>query len=312
MEVTREKIIGFITSTAFCLLTVWLLLTIYLRTQVKTGEEGILVNFGTVDLSSGTVVANQSSRIVEQPQQKPIEDVKPEQTQQITPVPAQKASTTPATQPSVRPAQQQPVIKSDEPTVPIDDSRAKRLEQQRLEAERLKAQREEAAKAEAARQQQARAEAAAQAAAKAKAEQERLEREKINQLVSSAFDNPSATTSNRGTAQTGTTVQGNPQSQSSTGSPSGAGKSDVNLPGRELVGSLRRPVYSGSEEGRIVIDITVDPRGYVINAVIGKGTNIEDANLRKSAVEAAKQTRFNTITSGANQTGTITYRYSLR
>jgi TonB family protein len=61
-----------------------------------------------------------------------------------------------------------------------------------------------------------------------------------------------------------------------------------------------------------VIDITVDPKGNVISAQIGKGTNIDTPSMRNSALKAARQAKFNSINGANNQRGTITYRYRLQ
>jgi TonB family protein len=66
------------------------------------------------------------------------------------------------------------------------------------------------------------------------------------------------------------------------------------------------------EEGRIVINITVDPKGNVISAEIGRGTNIDNGSLRQSALDAARRAKFNSIQGANNQSGTITYNYTLK
>ena len=76
-------------------------------------------------------------------------------------------------------------------------------------------------------------------------------------------------------------------------------------------GGLPRPSYNSQEEGKIVINITVDPNGNVILAEIGRGTNIDNASMRKSATDAARRAKFNKIQGSNNQSGTITYIYKL-
>jgi len=61
-----------------------------------------------------------------------------------------------------------------------------------------------------------------------------------------------------------------------------------------------------------VVEITVDPQGNVIKAEIHlRGTNIDNASMRKSAIEAARKTKFNAISGKQNQIGTITYNFRL-
>ena len=107
----------------------------------------------------------------------------------------------------------------------------------------------------------------------------------------------STVTSNR------SSVQGNFSQMSNNQSFSLAGRSLSELP---------RPTVSIQEEGNIVVDITVNTDGNVISAAIGKGTTINDVRVRESALEAAKKAKFNSISGTVNQSGTITYRYSLR
>ena len=91
------------------------------------------------------------------------------------------------------------------------------------------------------------------------------------------------------------------------------GYGSFNLNGRSIgAGGLPRPAYTIQEEGRIVINITVDPKGNVIFAEIGKGTNIDNGSMRKSALDAAKRAKFNSISGANNQSGTITYLYKLK
>ena len=76
---------------------------------------------------------------------------------------------------------------------------------------------------------------------------------------------------------------------------------------------LSHPAHTNVwEEGIIVVDITVNSNGEVIHAAIGKGTNIDNARMRKSALEAAKKAKFNPISETVNQSGTITYMYRIQ
>ncbi len=97
-----------------------------------------------------------------------------------------------------------------------------------------------------------------------------------------------------------------PQSQ-----PSAAGSS-INLAGRSPIGSLPKPRYEGNNEGRVIVAITVDARGNVINAkYMAQGSTTSDNKLITAAVNAAKQARFNADPSApASQNGTITYVFT--
>ena len=152
----------------------------------------------------------------------------------------------------------------------------------------------------------------------AEAERKRIEEQAkadaINRLVGGAF-NTNSTQSNQGSSSSGKGNEGNPFGNSGQGSNQGiggfGGGASFSLDGRKAEG-LPRPTATIKEEGRIVVSITVNPRGDVIFAEISSGTNISDKDMRKSAVDAAKKAKFSSINKTNNQAGTITYRYSLK
>lgn len=89
---------------------------------------------------------------------------------------------------------------------------------------------------------------------------------------------------------------------------------EVSLTGRsyDRNGNLPTPSNAVKVEGKIIVDITVNPKGDVISASIGRGTNIDNASMRKSALDAARRAKFNSISGANNQSGTITYLYKLK
>lgn len=92
-----------------------------------------------------------------------------------------------------------------------------------------------------------------------------------------------------------------------------AGYGTWDLGGRDMLGELPRPAYNGiQEEGRVVVNITVNPEGSVIDTRINNRTNTTNVQLRNAAVEAARRTKFNSIGGKNNQTGTITYYFKLK
>ena len=85
------------------------------------------------------------------------------------------------------------------------------------------------------------------------------------------------------------------------------------LNGRSLFGEgLPIPVNTVQDEGRVVVNITVNPDGQVIATSINRRTNTVNPELRKVAEDAAKRARFNNISGVDNQMGTITYYFKLR
>lgn len=117
------------------------------------------------------------------------------------------------------------------------------------------------------------------------AEQERQSAEQANGLLADAFG--------RNTASQG-------------------GYGTWDLGGRDILGELPLPAYNIQEEGRVVVTITVNPEGSVIDTRINNRTNTTNMQLRNAAVEAARRTKFNAISGKNNQTGTITYYFKLK
>ena len=62
----------------------------------------------------------------------------------------------------------------------------------------------------------------------------------------------------------------------------------------------------------IVLEIKVNPSGSVISAEISKGTTITNESMRRSAKDAARRAKFNSISGSNDQIGTITYIYKLK
>lgn len=74
---------------------------------------------------------------------------------------------------------------------------------------------------------------------------------------------------------------------------------------------LPNPVYTCPSNGTIVINITVDKLGEVINTVVDNSkSTTSDKCLKEQALEYANQARFDVSeSSNENQNGTITYRF---
>jgi TonB family protein len=152
-------------------------------------------------------------------------------------------------------------------------------------------------------------------------QQERLRSEQsqktalIKNQTANAFGKSNGKSLSQGTAQSGTGNQGDPNgdpnSTNSKGGGSGYGKFSLN--GRSLNGGLPRPTYAIQEEGVVVVQIAVNPKGIVTATSIAlQGTNTDNATLRSAALSAARQARFNIIEGSQNQSGTITYRFILK
>ena len=276
MKFNKDDLYSLLGSVGFHLLILLVLSLTILSTVVPEEDSGVLVNFGNVDEAAGTFEPLNTG-------QEPMEETTPP----------------PPPTPTVETAKEELVTQDVEESVALAEAKKKKEEQRK---------KEEAIKREQDRIQ------------KEKLEQQRLadaQRQKelaIKNKVAGAFGAGSAAGSSQGSGETGSGNQGSPFGNSDHGVNDGVGGyGSFSLNGRSIgAGGLPRPAYTIQEEGRIVINITVDPKGNVIFAEIGKGTNIDNASMRKSALEAARRAKFNSISGSNNQSGSITYRYSLR
>ncbi len=86
----------------------------------------------------------------------------------------------------------------------------------------------------------------------------------------------------------------------------GGGKIGVDLKGRAIVKPPKLPSDT-KEEGKVVVEITVDKEGNVIEAnPNGRGTTTSSAILKAKAKQAAYATKFNVDGKFEEQKGTIT------
>jgi TonB family protein len=289
-----------------------------LRTVIPEELGGILVNFGTVNEStgyyepSGGVPVESLQPVV--PEEAPSEASEPEV---IEPDPvieeeliAQEEEESIAAPPPVKPKEKpRKEIAKKEPVKKKDTTKEREDRQRKLreleEADRLEKERLEAIQTEKLR---------ALAAQRATAEQRERE-QAIQNLGAGAFaGNGEVADASHGSSSSGRGNEGNPFGNSSSGvnqgSP-GVGYSLKGLDGRGE-GGVQSPKYTENEEGTIVIDIVVDPSGNVINADVVRGTSISDAAMRAKAVKAIRSAKFSRIDGTINQSGTITFRYKLK
>lgn len=98
---------------------------------------------------------------------------------------------------------------------------------------------------------------------------------------------------------------------SGPGSGPGFGKGySVSLKGRAVISPPKLPSDT-KEEGKVVVEITVDSEGNVIEAVPGaRGTTTSSAILKMKAKQAAMATKFNVDGKFEEQKGTITIVFS--
>ncbi|MCQ2094100.1 MAG: cell envelope integrity protein TolA, partial [Bacteroidaceae bacterium] len=187
-------------------------------------------------------------------------------------------------------------------------AKAEAAEKARREAEAAeKARKETEAKRKAELEAKAKAEAAEkarkEAEAKRKAEAEAKAKANVNSRVSGAFGKNG---NNSGNTQ-GSGNQGSPTGNSNTGNVNGVGgtgNASANV-GSRTVKVLAKPNYSDrTSEGTVIVSITVNAQGRVIQAAI-KSSTTTSPRLQQSALSAARNSTFSIGES--NENGTITY-----
>lgn len=241
-------------------------------------EGGVPVMMGNVDASLGNYDPSTMVDVDVLPPEDVPEVVEPQETVEQEMI-TQTEEETVVIKPKAEPKKEKPeVVKKPEKTAAEKAAEAKKLAEEKAERERK---------------------AAAEAAAK---------------RVSGAFGKGAQMDGSKGTANSGTGVDGSKDGNSSSGAKTGTGGyGTFDLGGRSIgEGGLPRPVYNVQEEGRVVVSITVNPAGHVIATSINRQTNTVNTALRKAAEDAAKRARFNVVEGVNNQTGTITYYFNLR
>jgi TonB family protein len=280
MNLDKNDIIALIGTIVAHLILFLTLSFIILKTIMPEEDGGVLVILGNVEFASGNSAPRGGGATV---------------TVDAVPVPEVTPVRTPTTT-TPTPPQEELITQNTEESIALENRRIENERQQREEAERLERERRAAEE-------------------RRLAEEQRQREQAIQNQVAGAFGAGNAESGSQGTAATGTGVEGSPFGNSNTGATEGVGGfgGSFNLGGRSIRGGgLPRPEDRIAEAGTIVVNITVDPKGDVIHAEIGRGTNIDNPVMRNSALDAARRAKFNSIQGTNNQSGTITYRYTTR
>ena len=268
---TRHKKKSFTLTTI--LLSVLLLLLFYIGLTYMDPpiEKGITVNFGTMEFGMGE--KQPTKKIKSQP----AEPVKEEEKEVVEEKPAAQPEEV-AEEDVTEKATEKVLTQEDEESIKIKQQQAAKREAE-----------------EAARKAQAKAEQLAreQKVAEEKAQRvEEAKKEKLDELMGGLNKSDGEVQGSEGDDnRAGDKGQpdGNPYATSYYGSPgSGSGTGGYGLSGRSLVGK-GKVQQECNEEGRVVVEITVDRNGKVINATPGvKGTT----NNHPCLLEPAKKTAF--------------------
>ncbi|MDR2954676.1 MAG: TonB family protein [Prevotella sp.] len=286
IEVQKETWIGIAGTVGFHLLVIGFLLLFYLSPtfEIRHEEElgGVPVMFGNIadafgkNEPRGRGKGNQGAK----------QTVSPNVVDEPVPM---VESTSREARPQVANAEEATVTQDFEETVSIKEAEreAEKKRQQEAEEQRKKAEAERVATQQAEKKGQ------------------------INNQMAGLFGNGDGDGS-RGETQ-GEGTQGVATGNASFGKTTGVGGwGSYDLGGRSVGrGGLIKPNYSVDDYGTVVVDILVNPKGDVVEANIGKGTNTPNTNLRSEALKAAKKTKFNAVSSVTNQRGTITYKFNL-
>ncbi|MBO0321635.1 energy transducer TonB [Muricauda sp. CAU 1633] len=276
---TRHKKKSFTLTTL--LLSVLLLLLFYIGLTYLDPpiENGIAVNFGTMDFGSGEVqpkerVRSEPQKVEPQPVEQ-VEQVEPqEEVVQEEPEPVEKVLTS-DNEESIRIKQQQEAKRKADEAAKKAKEEAERIEREKREAEEKKRQEQEAKK------------------------------KNLDALIGGIGQSDGTATGSEGDDdKAGDKGQpdGNPYATSYYGAPgSGSGGGGYGLNGRSLVnsGKVRQDC---NEEGRVVVRITVDRSGKVIKAEPGvKGTTNTAPCLLDPARKTALSHRWNTDSNAPTQ-----------
>jgi outer membrane biosynthesis protein TonB len=282
----RKGIVG--SSIIHGILFILLVFVAFTLPKPPEYEEGILVNFGTDETGAGLI--EPSPPAVQEESSPPPPPANVAKVQDETPVLTQDF-------------EEAPEIKKIDPEA--EKKRLEKLEVDRKLREQIEAERK-------------------------RKEQEELERKRIEAEQKRQADimnrtkNALANSKNAGTVSTGEGITGGAGNQGvQTGSVdskvrgegSGLGDKGISydLQGRGYQ-SLPPPKYDYQGEGRVVVEVSVDKSGKVIQAVPGtKGSTTLDDYLLKVAKDAALQARFESKPDApVVQKGTITYNFILK
>ena len=278
---SKEKIIGAAATVLVHALVVVLLYFLILTPPVELPEKGVEVMIG-VDVGS---VAD--ARLDAAPQAAP------------EPVPVQPAPSAPEEQLMTQDMEESLALPPEEAKKP--EKTPEEIQKEKLLAERLEQERLEKEEAE-------------------RLEQERLEKERREEEARKAAENSIANAFSKGSlmnkkteSEKDETAKGSVQGNSNAGKTDDVGIS-FSLEGRDPLGDgIVVPKEKLQSAGKVVVNITVNPVGNVIDASINPdGTDTADMKLRNAALKAARATVFSSIAGVDNQRGTITYNFKLK
>lgn len=289
----KNRLTGWIGTAVLHVIVLILLFLVAVSKPAMQEEGGVPVMLGSMEVSQGNAdpYTLTDVDVLNEPQVKTEASV-PE------PVPT-------------TPSDADMITQDDEPTIAVPKKEKPKVEV-KTETVKKETPKKESVKPKEKTEAELRAEAERLAAEK-KAAEEKAAAEAAAKRIAGAFGKGTQL-GDKGTGTTGQGLQGTPTGNAAEGQSSGVGGiGTFDLNGRSLgPGGLPQPIYNVQEEGRVVVTITVNPAGQVIQTSINKRTNTANAALQKAAEDAARKARFNAVDGVNNQTGTITYYFKLK
>jgi colicin import membrane protein len=281
----KKGIIG--TSILHIVMLILLIVVAFTPPKPPVQEAGILVNFGTDETGLGMI--------------------------EPSPPPSKKEVAAPPPKPAPKVQAEKPLLtqnNEEAPAVKKVDPEAEKRKLEKIEADRKLREQQEAERKQ--REQE-------------EAERKRIEAEQkrqsdiMNRTRDALANSKNAGTNSKSEGEAGGAGnQGVPTGSvdsKNRGEGSGIGNQGISydLGGRGFR-SLPRPNYDYQEEGRVVVEVSVDRSGKVVQAIAGtKGSTTLNEYLLRVAKEAAMKATFDPKPSApVIQKGTITYNFILR
>nr|WP_320118531.1 TonB family protein [uncultured Marinifilum sp.] len=313
MADSKNKRIGLAGTLFFHIGLIALLYILGFHTPLPLPEEqGILVNFGNSNQGTGRQDPAPSKA------QKKIASAPPTSIPEPTPAKTEPAASevqekvlTQDTEdapelPSAKEIAKKKAAEEKARKNKAEKDRLAKIEREKKQQEELKKQRE----AEAERQRLAEIEK------KRKAEAERQAKiDAINNKAKNVFGQGTSSNSSQGVTNSSGNQgapTGSPNSDNYSGTGLGNKGISYDLQGRNSL-SIPKPNYNLQEGGKVVVEITVDKNGKVVNARPGMpGSTTSNSSLFEAAKKAALKAKFNSDGSApAYQKGSITYHFQL-
>lgn len=267
------------------------------------GQEGILVNLGTIDMGNFDDDATASSN--ENTESEATEATPEEVPEETEPTPEPEPEPEPQEEPKKEPApaKEKEVVTNDAEQIALNKAKEKQKEADRKAKEKE-------AKEKAAKEAKERAEREKAEKARQEKERQQAEANNLKNELGGLFGNGSGQGNNNSGGNQGTD-NGDPNSNVLEGISTGAGQVGGGLAGRGGEGPLIKD--NSQATGVVVVKVCVDDKGKVIGTpeFTLAGSTTQNSRLKALAIENAKKWSFKTGVID-KQCGTITYDFKVK